>query len=362
MSFLALRSPRTNNTLGNPSGIATITGTIISATAESDIVAGGKTIIITLTNAIWVAAGATFDATRQGIINGLNSAQSDTNGWNAVVRATQGVAGVVRTSDYVVTITLDAFASYDISSDETITVLVPESAISGDSAIVGSPTFTITAAGGGGQSVTTPYLDDSADTFYGPTVTPGAVTITAPLLTNTNTLYAMSVAYAITTPYNNDSADTLYAPTLAVGAVTVTLPLLTNSSTLYGQTLTLNVTVPFLTNTNTLYDQNVAYAMSLPIISDSDTLYQPSVAYNIAPPYLTNSQTFYGPTLGLIIDLPFLTNTSVFYSALFTIYVSTPFITNTQTFYAVSLFVEGPTDWTRVGTTDSNWTKWDQPA
>lgn len=126
---------------------AAISGTVTTA-VESDIVAGGKTIIITLSGDTWIAAGALdFDLVRQDIIDGLTSAQSELLGWNNVVKALQGTAGVVRTSDAVVTITLDAQATYSITANETITVTVPDSALSGSSAIVASPTFTISNEG-----------------------------------------------------------------------------------------------------------------------------------------------------------------------------------------------------------------------
>lgn len=143
--------------LGASAITAVITGTATASITETDVVTGGKTIIITLAGGTWITAGGGFfDAQRQSIINGLNSAQAEAGGWNAVVRATQGVAGVVRTSDTVVTITLDAFATYDITATETITVTVPASALTGGgNAVVASPTFSVTAVGAG---VTDHYL------------------------------------------------------------------------------------------------------------------------------------------------------------------------------------------------------------
>ena len=123
---------------------AALSGTITSATTEADIVAGGKTIILTLTGDTWIAAGAgSFDLQRQNIINGITSAQSETFGWNLVPKALQGVAGVVRTSDTQVTITLDAQATYNITATETITVTIPSTALTGGNAIVATPTFTV---------------------------------------------------------------------------------------------------------------------------------------------------------------------------------------------------------------------------
>lgn len=118
---------------------------------EAEIVAGGETIVLTLTGfADWVADGATFDAQRQNIIDGMNSAQSELTGWNNEVRDKQLVAGVVRTSDKVVTITLDAQAAYDISpgANETITVTIPESALANQPIaddIVVTPNFVVQA-------------------------------------------------------------------------------------------------------------------------------------------------------------------------------------------------------------------------
>jgi hypothetical protein len=122
---------------------AEITGTITASTTEGDIVAGGKTIIITLIADEWVAAGAPFDGQRQNIINGLDSAQAEATGWNTVVRDTEPVASVVRTSATVVTITLVAHATYDITAPETITVTVPGTALLGTVDITATPTFTV---------------------------------------------------------------------------------------------------------------------------------------------------------------------------------------------------------------------------
>ena len=123
---------------------ASISGTITASVTEADIVTGGKTLIITLSNDTWIAAGAgSFDLQRDEIIAGIDSGQAEATGWDAVVKATQSLAGVVRTSDTVVTITWDAFATYNITAQETITVTVPGTAVAGAGAIVATPTFTV---------------------------------------------------------------------------------------------------------------------------------------------------------------------------------------------------------------------------
>ena len=50
---------------------------------------------------------------------------------------------VTRTSATVVTIILPAFASYDITADETMTVTVPASAVASGGPITATPTFNV---------------------------------------------------------------------------------------------------------------------------------------------------------------------------------------------------------------------------
>lgn len=122
---------------------AALTGTITASATEAQIRTGGKTIILTLTADTWVAGGATFNAQRQAIINGIDSAQAESTGWDAVVKAGMNVEDVVRTSPTVVTITLEAFPTYSITAQETITAIIPAAALTGASPITASPTFTV---------------------------------------------------------------------------------------------------------------------------------------------------------------------------------------------------------------------------
>ena len=134
-----------------PPATATATGTITPATTEPTIVSGGRTIVLTLAGETWVAAGASFDAERQNLIDGLDSAQAEATGWNAIVKAGLAVTDVVRTSDTVVTITLPTLASYDITARETITATVPATAVTGASQLVATPTFDIVLSVSGQQ-------------------------------------------------------------------------------------------------------------------------------------------------------------------------------------------------------------------
>lgn len=120
---------------------AAVTGTLDGST-EADVRAGGKTIIITITGDTFVAAGGTFDAQRQAILDGIASDRAEAAGW-AAEEPSLGVADVVRTSNTVVTITLDALANYEITGPEKLTVTVPAAALTGAAAVVatGNPTI-----------------------------------------------------------------------------------------------------------------------------------------------------------------------------------------------------------------------------
>lgn len=141
-------SSEMQHAVGRASALATsiviqLGGTILVAN-EAAIVAGGSTIILTLPEGYaWVAAGATFDAQRQAIIDGLVSAGTEAGGWNATVVPAINVTSVVRTSATVVTITLPAVAGYSITVLETITDAVPDAAIVGAPTSVTEPTFTV---------------------------------------------------------------------------------------------------------------------------------------------------------------------------------------------------------------------------
>lgn len=130
-----------------------LTGTATASITESDIVTGGKTVILTLTGDTWAAAGTGpigSTADTQALIDGMDSAQVEATGWNAEVRDKEVTTAVVRTSNTVATITLTAAAAYDITAQETITVTIPAATLVTSAIdVVASPTFTIDAVGGG---------------------------------------------------------------------------------------------------------------------------------------------------------------------------------------------------------------------
>ena len=116
---------------------------------------------LTLTGDTWVASGSTFEAQRQAIIDGLTSAQSEADGWNARVKTALAVGDVVRTSNTLVTVTLPSVGTYDITATETITATIPAAALAqSGSAVVAAPTFQVTVTAGS-AALTGTVTDDS---------------------------------------------------------------------------------------------------------------------------------------------------------------------------------------------------------
>jgi len=88
-----------------------------------------------------------FADARAALRDGLDSAQSEATGWDAKVKPNIPLENIVRTSDTVCTVTLQAQADYDINAQETITWTLPGSALTGGTPIVAAPSFTIATAG-----------------------------------------------------------------------------------------------------------------------------------------------------------------------------------------------------------------------
>ena len=133
-------------------GGANSSAQVYSARRENAIATENPAVFTLATTEAWVAntivirpAPSTFDSERQNIINGLDSAQAEGNGWDIVVAGGIPVGNVARTSDTVVTITLPALAGYSITATETITAKVPATGlVLSGSELTASPTFDVT--------------------------------------------------------------------------------------------------------------------------------------------------------------------------------------------------------------------------
>ena len=124
---------------------AALTGTAVDGVDESDIVAGGETIIITLTGDTFVTGTTSED----GIAAGMDGSAS----WDSEVTAnTDNTDIVLSGGDTIATITLPAAASYSISADDTITITIPAASLTSTEAIV-CDTFDVTNESAGSFQV-----------------------------------------------------------------------------------------------------------------------------------------------------------------------------------------------------------------
>lgn len=255
---------------------------------------------------IELAAATTtpFDDKVADLIAGLDSAQAEATGWDAVVKAGLSGSNVARTSDTVATVTLPAFASYNITAQETITVTVPATMHSSRNAITGSPTFTVdTAAGGASVTPTTASL---TLTGYAPTVTASdhqSVTPTTASLTLTGNAPTVSTPRLVT-PTTASLTLATFAPTVTATAnqlVTPTTASLALST--YAPTVSAPRTVTPSTGSLTLttYAPTVQVDTAVTPSTASLTLtgYAPSIAtpVSVTPATASLTLTGYAPTV-----------------------------------------------------------------
>lgn len=153
-----------------------------------------------------------FADARAAIRNGLDSAQSEAAGWDAKVKGNIPVANVVRTSNTVCTITLQAQADYNITATETITATLPASALAGGAPIVATPTFTV--ASSGGTSISAPAFSHT----YTPKATQVRARVGTAQVTHTYTSQAPKIHVKVA-PDVRAHTYTARAPNTTIGAM-----------------------------------------------------------------------------------------------------------------------------------------------
>ena len=140
--------------------------TLVASLTETQVVAGGQTIVFTLSNDTWEATLGADNAVSTAFINSLDSGGAEAFGWDAVVKAGLTFADVTRDSDTQVTVLLPAFPTYSITADETITADLDASVFTTSVIdVTATPTFTVTdvspvsagtSGGGGGRTFAFP--------------------------------------------------------------------------------------------------------------------------------------------------------------------------------------------------------------
>lgn len=150
---------------------AAISGTFVSSPpTNSDMVAGGKTIIVTLSNSTWAADVSSNTLQRNLLIDGFTG--TDPVQWNNVNIALKAKGGsVVRTSNNVVTITLPPVPSYDLlASGQDINLsIVPNLITKATTSVAGGQSLTIiapTTPATSGQSITAALGADPTLALY----------------------------------------------------------------------------------------------------------------------------------------------------------------------------------------------------
>jgi len=127
------------------SGDASISGAVVTGGFDEDAVSANTGILyLDLTGTTWDETMGAENAKTIALLNGITSAQSEANGWNAVVKTIWDYRNVTRVSDTRVKIDLSAqgdFSSYNIASKETVTVNIDKSCVASDADIEASPTF-----------------------------------------------------------------------------------------------------------------------------------------------------------------------------------------------------------------------------
>ena len=197
--------------------------------------------------------------------------------------------------------------------------------------------------------------------MYGPTLTAGPVTLTAPLVTSTAVLYAPAVGqFSALQPPVIDSTVAVYAPSLlnlsaltapligstaqvfagAVGS-TLSAPLLTNGNVLYGPTLTagpVTLTAPPIASTAALYAPVLSAGASTlvaPLLASTAQLFAPALASSISPPAIASSNVFYPASLTgrLTLTAPLIASTAQAFAPAVSAALGVPFIpSGSQTF------------------------------
>jgi hypothetical protein len=138
-----------NNITAAPSG--TIPGSDQSLIHDT-----GGTLILTLTNDTWIAAGTGpigTTAQSNAIVASITSAQVEAAGWNVQVRDALDNTDLTRDSDTQATLTVPVTAGYVITADETITATIPNAVLTTSGLDIVASTFDVNQFAGGGKDL-----------------------------------------------------------------------------------------------------------------------------------------------------------------------------------------------------------------
>lgn len=152
-----------------------------------------------------------------------------------------------------------------------------------------------------------PSLVTDSDSFFTPTVTPGAVDIGPSLYSDADTFFAPTVAatYDIT-PSLFDDADTFFAPTVSqdAGSQNITPSLFDDTDTFFAPTVTpgaVDIAPSLYTDSDTINAPTVSatYDLTPSLYSDTDQFFAPTVSatVDVSPSLYADTDTFFAPAV-----------------------------------------------------------------
>lgn len=168
---------------------ASISGTATTAT-ESDLVTGGKTLLITLNNDVWAEDVVSNSVKLTALINSIENADTtnevNNTAWTKV-QTLLNASNVIRSKETELTINLPPVSAYSLDADQTINVIIPAGTLATSTNEITAGSFTIKAVTAtlSGTAVTAPLESTS--------VVAGGKTI---VITLKNATWASDVATA----------------------------------------------------------------------------------------------------------------------------------------------------------------------
>lgn len=184
-----------------------IAGELASGSSEVAIRVGLNPVLrVTLESDTWVPTlgrDPRGDGPTRRLIDGLVSAQSEPNGWNAIVRPTLPPSAVTYVDAGEVHITVPAYPSYEITEPETVTLSIPTVAMRNkDTDILSAASFVVLASpgtatlggsmlAGAAQAITQHAVRVGAIPSYGGVGAAANVTLDVQLTHDTFTDHAM---------------------------------------------------------------------------------------------------------------------------------------------------------------------------
>lgn len=208
----------------------------------------------------------------------------------------------------------------------------------------------------GGQTITANLLSNS-NTFYNPTVTPGTATVSANLFTNTNSFPSATVTPGAVTVSANLLSNTNTFPnaTVTPGAANISANLHTNSNTFYNATVTASaptqsISANLLSNSNSFYNATVTpgtATISANRLESSNSFPSATVGSTntVTASLVPSTAQVFNPNVSSSNDIQadFVLSTAQFYSASVTSAstISADLLTNTQGFPGATIDISG---------------------